>query len=647
MTLTPAHRLLICIATFLSCMYASAQKYEMGKVSLEELQEKHHKADTAAPAAILFKKGKTYFKYSPYGWLVVTEVEMRVKIYKKEGYRYASHELYYSQGNAQSNIFKDAWTYNLVGDSIVTTKAGTDSEFIQQKGRFSEMKRIEMPNVKEGSIIEFKYTTVTSTVSYLQDWYFSFYIPANYVEYNVAMPAYFTYNSIVSSDLPINRSPQQIARRDDFTENRITYSVADVPALKDEPYVDNVDNYRAHVKHELAASNSFANEKTQYSTSWKSFVKIIYEDESFGKQLEINSYFRKDINALLKPGMSVDEKAEAIFKFVQARMTWNKVGGFFCDEGVKKAYEIKTGNIAEINLMLIAMLKYAGVPAEPVITSTITNGIPSYPGFSGFNYVIVAAQLSSRQVLMDATGKYTVPGLLQLMAVNHVGRLILPNGTAIETDLTPKKQSIMAYTILASIDTAGKLTGKIRSSYTGYNAYALREGGILKKQDSYISGLEKYMRNSQISDYTLKNQDDPSNPIIEEFSFINEDIANMASGKIILDPMIIGETENPFTADTRMYPVNFIFPNQLKYSITLNLPDGYVVESIPAPLVLAVGNNVIAFKYNFEAKDRQLQMVVSFDINEAFISNENYQLLKDFYRRMIDKQKEKIVLKKA
>jgi hypothetical protein len=57
-----------------------------------------------------------------------------------------------------------------------------------------------------------------------------------------------------------------------------------------------------------------------------------------------------------------------------------------------KAYKDKTGNVAEINLMLTAMLRYAGLNANPVLVSTRSNGIAMFPNRTAFNYVIAAVE---------------------------------------------------------------------------------------------------------------------------------------------------------------------------------------------------------------------------------------------------------------
>ena len=42
----------------------NAQKFDMGKVSIAELEEKEHPKDPSAVAAVLFKKGEARFTYT-------------------------------------------------------------------------------------------------------------------------------------------------------------------------------------------------------------------------------------------------------------------------------------------------------------------------------------------------------------------------------------------------------------------------------------------------------------------------------------------------------------------------------------------------------------------------------------------------------
>ena len=71
-------KLIYCIL-ILAGFTVHAQDFRLGKVSKQELEETSHPSDTSAAAAILFKRGKTYFTVGQ-SWSMVTEVECRIKI---------------------------------------------------------------------------------------------------------------------------------------------------------------------------------------------------------------------------------------------------------------------------------------------------------------------------------------------------------------------------------------------------------------------------------------------------------------------------------------------------------------------------------------------------------------------------------------
>jgi predicted acetyltransferase len=86
---------------------------------------KAYPKDPSAPAAVLFSKRETSFNYSQNsGFEMVTEVEMKIKIYTKEGYEHASHVVYlYNNDTDKERIdISKAYTYNLVNGKVEKTK---------------------------------------------------------------------------------------------------------------------------------------------------------------------------------------------------------------------------------------------------------------------------------------------------------------------------------------------------------------------------------------------------------------------------------------------------------------------------------------------------------------------------------------------
>jgi hypothetical protein len=106
------------------------------------------------------------------------------------------------------------------------------------------------------------------------------------------------------------------------------------------------------------------------------------------------------------------------------------------------------------------------------------------------------------------------------------------------------------------------------------------------------------------------------------------------------------ETRNPFVQEKREFPIYFGYSKQEKLYVNIDVPEGYIVESIPKPVKLLTGENVGSFILNCTSSGNKIQITIVKDINKEIVSSDFYDVLKDFYQQMIDKQNEKIVLKK-
>ena len=152
-------------------------------------------------------------------------------------------------------------------------------------------------------------------------------------------------------------------------------------------------------------------------------------------------------------------------------MAWNESYGYDCVKGAAYAYEAKVGNVAEINLMLVAMLQYLGIDARPVILSTRNNGITTFHSLESYNYVVAGVESMGNVILLDATNKEGVPGILPLRALNGSGRMIKSGYKVEEVNLSPTSPSKENVTIMAEISKDGILSGKLKTQYFDYNAY--------------------------------------------------------------------------------------------------------------------------------------------------------------------------------
>ena len=518
-----------------------------------------------------------------------------------------------------------------------------------------------MPNVKVGSIIEFKYIVKSEDIVEFPEFNFQYEIPVNYSECVTEIPRFFVYKAVTKGNVKTEAeskivdgsltyaSKYEQTRIESITFSQLNskYIVKNIVALKEEPFVDNVQNYRFSIQHELEKTQFYQEPVVDYSKTWEGVAKTIYGDKDFGDELRESGYFEQDLQKIINNGGSQNERMEVIFKFVQNKMNWNNKRGYLTDKGVKKAYLEGTGNIAEINFILITMLNAAGINANPVLISTIDNGIPQFPSRTIFNYVIKAVELDGKQIVLDATNKNTTLNILPLYTLNWIGRLIRQDGTSQEINLLPKFLSKKGIFLTTSIDEKGILSGQFREQKADYEALKFREKYADANKENYLEKVENGLAGIQISDYNIENSKNLSKPVIENFTFTANNQCEIIGDKMYINPLLFfTESKNPFVEEKRELPIYLGYPKQEKYNITIKIPEGYVVESMPSPIKLVTGQDVGSFAFNIQQMESNIQVVVEQSINGNLISAEFYDILKEFFQKVIDKQNEKIVLKK-
>ncbi|MFI1745185.1 transglutaminase domain-containing protein [Thalassobellus sediminis] len=653
------------------CISSFAQDYKFGKVSKEELQEKFNPLDSSASATYLYKKRKTSFKYQQgEGFQLVTEIHERIKIYNQEGFDYTTHELLlFHRGGKKEKISSiKAYTYNLINGKIEEVKLQKDGIFNTEYNEYRDLYKFTMPNIKEGCVIEYKYAMTSPFISNIDDFVFQHDIPIKKLDARFEAPEYFNFKvntkgflsvipkkdvsrskiTVKSESLPqaggkVEKWQNEIV----FTENISSYSLSDIPALKEESYVDNINNYRSAVKYELSYVKMPHSTIKYYSTTWEDVVKTIYESSNFGLELEKANYFKDDVDALISSISDPIQKASLIFDFVKSKVRWNGYYGKYCSDGVRKAYKDQVGNVAEVNLMLTAMLRHAGLNANPVLVSTRHNGIPLFPTREGYNYVISSIEIPEGTILLDATSKYSTPNVLPLRTLNWEGRIVRKDKTSSTISLYPNVKSENKVMMLAKLTEDGNVEGGVRRIKKVHKAMTFREDYLGTDEDQYIEKLEKKYDGMEMSDFIVKNGEDLSKPISESFKFSIESQADVINDKIYFSPLLFFKTkENPFKLEKREFPVDFGYPSSTSYSVSLSIPSGYKVESTPEPVMLMLPDNLGSYKYIISVKQNKIQLVIQTEINESRISPIHYEALKAYFSDLVEKESEQIVLTK-
>ncbi|PKP08349.1 MAG: transglutaminase [Bacteroidetes bacterium HGW-Bacteroidetes-3] len=669
-------KILIALFLILMANQLFAQDYKYGKVSKEELEEKYCPLDSSANAAVLYKKRKTFFDYKQdVGFEVVTEIHERIKIYNKEGFDWATKKIdYYNSTQAREKIIGlKATTYNLENSKIIETDLNKKEVFDQESNKYWSEQKFTMPNIKEGCVLEWTYKII-SPFKRIEDLQFQYEIPVKKIEAQIEIPEYFIYNKRYKGYYPIeakvenkntvinliNKSrvgdgygspssmPTVTQTRIDLITKIESYEVTNIPAIIEEAYVNNLDNYKTAIQYEYAELHWPNDPIKYYATSWENVVKTIYNDYDFSSEIYKSNHFMDDLNLVLAASSSDSQKISGILELAKSKIKWNHYNGLSKFNGTKKAYKEGIGNVADINLNLVSMLNKAGFKASPVILSTKSNGIPLFPTINGFNYVIAAVEIDNNLILLDATEEYSIPNVLPSRVLNWQGRILRENGSSESVVLTPSKLSETSSKMSISINDQGVIEGLKRTQFSELYALNYRNKYAKIKEDDVILKVEAENGAIEISDFRIANKSEIYKPITEMYKFSSEDLSEKIGDKIYFKPLFFDAmTENPFKLEKRDYPIDFDTPFLVDNKVSIQIPAGYEVESVPENIAIGLRENYGTYRFNIKIEKNVINIYAVLQINTAIFPSTNYEEIKEFYKIIVNKNLEQIVLKKV
>ncbi|RKS56140.1 uncharacterized protein DUF3857 [Gillisia mitskevichiae] len=665
--------LLILFVVIVNTIYA--QDYKYGKVSKEEVLELSHPTNPEANAAFLFKSSNTYYDYKKdRGFVLTTDVHERIKIYNQDGFDWATKEisLYNSGSDKEEVVGIRGETYNIEEGELISQKLSKDGIFDVEVNKYRSKEKITMPALKEGSVIEYKYTIISPFIFTVDKMELQNTIPIKRLETQIIIPEYFIFQKHSNPKSPLTFKIQESQKNTSHTntsierkgwnvishsrstskleyrENIYRIEEENIPALKKEEYVDYLKNYAAFLSWELLYTKFPSGAIENYSETWEDVVNKIYNNSEFGQELSITKYFDDDLDEVLKGKSIPKDKMNIIFQFVKDKVKWNDYVGYYSENGVRDAYKEGNGNIADINLMLTSMLKYAGLDANPILISTKDNGIPIYPSRTGFNYVVASVKLNNKIIILDASQKYNNPGMLSEHARNWMGRLVREDGSSEWVDLMGKEVSEYRTNLRVQIEDDLTIKGKVTNILDGYYAKEFREEKNNLGGENYIQQLEEDKGDIKISNIETKNKEILDQDIRESYDFdLNNGIEKIGNNLYLKPLFFLTKDSNPFKSDERNYPIFFKYPSIVSNTVHVKIPDAYEVESMPENQIITVNNDGAVFKLIVAATGKYLKIDSEFKINTVIYLPEEYETLKNFYSSMIEKNLETIVLKKT
>lgn len=631
---------------------------KFGKPSIDELQLIESEIDNEAEAEFISKTCEISFSYNENsGFTKHRRVSAKLKIYDKDDAKeWASIVIPLYDEEDISSI--KAYIHNLEDGKIVTEKLAKDEIYTEEVIDLWERKRFTFPNVKDGSVLEWQYTISSPYLRYIDIWYFQHSIPVKYTSFEVTIPEYYNYQALLTGfEFPYDISEGSGSDRltlglDSYfysNENK-TIIYKDVPALKRENFVFNINNYRNSIRYELVYTKLPHQTVTLFSATWKSIAKELLEYDRFGLQVSKSHYYKdqfEGISAELR-GKDVKEQTRHIFNYVRNRMKWNNDKALYTDQGVKKAFETKTGNSAEINLILVSMLRSAGLEANPLVLSTVDNGILgfSYPSKSRLNYVIAAVEDGDKLYLMDASSEYSNINVLPSYCLNYKGIIIYADNSYKEVSIE-NSTLIKNVSLIYEIDDNYEIVGNYSKKEGGVETISKRES-LNKSEEGEIEKLHKSNSDVLKEEISFENIEDINLTLNTNYKFRDNTSVQEIGGKLFISPLLFErQKENPFKKENRQFAVEL--GNQIKETcmVVFNIPEGFTVEYLPQPIKYKMVGGMGDYTFMVQQLNNKIHITKILRLNKPIYSAEEAKMLREIFMKIVEKEEEKVVLVKS
>ena len=624
--------------------FAQHKFLDLPKLDKKDLQTTSYEKNPSEAAEVLYRSYHYWIEYSGHMHL---EVVSRVKIYKKDqAEQFLNQEIYTYDGknnNSERVTSLKVTTYNLENDKVVSTVVDRSSKYKSKESKNYTVTKFAFENVKDGSVIEHKYEVLSPFYWNVDRVPVEDIAPIRHFEYVFDFPKFLGYN--------IDYKGALTPKHRDVTDKRIyggdystyRFGYENLEPYRNEKYVHNLNNYRTSIRAELNSTNITRTPQPYeggdlggfkaYAVSWKDISKQLYDSEYFGEELKKKALVKDLLPMDIKNIPDPEIKAAAILKFVQTNYTWNKNYGEGVEEkgGIKNLINTKVGNSGEINLLTIMLMKSAGLEAQPLVLSTIRNGLlmDHAPSLAQLNYVLAFLEINGKPFLYDATSKMSVPNLIRPAALNYAGYLISEKD-AKKVNIFPPGKSTTYLTVNAKLGADGSFAGNFSDRDTKLYAMMNQE---LYEEDKATYQKESYKERYTFPFTNIQSQTLDNNDFQTSFDFEADNFVDGIGGKLVFNPLLFlyNKSHEFDQTEARRSPIELYTGYDKIKKVTITLPDGYAFENVPKSKKFRTEDNAIQYVYKVTQSGNTLTVETTTTVEDPVYPKEYYPAFKQIF----------------
>jgi len=632
-------------------------KFKFGEVPEDLLKMTVYEKDSTASSFVVYEKKDVYYNwntgYSTFE--LVSDYVIRIKILTADGVEQANVGIPFYKGS-NSTSTEDisgltGWTYNLDNGKMVKEKLSKDYVFIEDVTDNYKRMKFALPAVKAGSVIEYKYSFRSPFYYLPQNFRFQGSIPVQYSCFRISIPEYFVFNretkgyeTIKTNIKPVNMNFSIGGDVLRCSGEEILAEVSDLPAMKDERFVWNYNDFTSQISLELKKVVITGVFYKDYAQTWTNVVEGLMGYENFGGKLKNKGLFKDELSAL-QASENDEEKLRAILNLVRDKVKWNERNTLYIDNP-SKALKDGVGTSAEINSLLFNALKNAGYNAGVVLMSLRSNGrIPmTYPSRDGFNYFVVQVKSGEKTYYLDATRPYCDLNIIPVDCLVD-NALYINDKNFNWVDMSKTGNNSTRTSLLVSFNEDGILAGKRIKVRTGECIASFKQDYDKSKDEAEFIRKTETNNDISIADYKVEGK---QQSLSENYNFTSNTIRIEGENLVTIRPLLFEAMQsNPFKQEERKLPVEFNYPEDERINVTISIPNGYILDEAPKSERFMYGDdNSIEFSYLVQANEANVQIAYRFKLDACIVPADRYAGLRDFISKVYAKCQEVLVFKK-
>jgi transglutaminase-like putative cysteine protease len=476
---------------------------------------------------------------------------------------------------------------------------------VKQGGKKFKAKSFAMPNVEPGALIEYRYREVrNNTLSFYERLDFQRDIPVRSVKY--------TMKPLAIPGLGFQMRPFNGRVQDSWDKKTETFTfwMENVPAFHEEPKMPPEYEVRPYL---LVYYSTAADVERRGADFWNGLGKTVYDD--YKSTFKPRDDVKQAATEAIGSAATDEEKLKKLLDFVRLKIKnsdSDTSGLSEADRAKLKANKSPAdtlkggmGTERDISLLFGAMAAAAGFEVRVVRIGNrrenFFNPSLTIPFF--LNAYDIAVKVGNDWRVIDPSSAYVPIGMLLWQEEGENALVSDPReSTFIKTPMSTPEKSLERRTAQLKLSDDGSLEGDVRIEYNGHLGIEMKnlndDDSPAQREQNLRDKVKEIQSTAELSNIKIENVTDQAKPFVYSYHVRVAGYAQRTGKRLFLQPAFFEHgLGSLFTAGQRRYDIYFHYPWSEEDEVSIDLPDGFVLDNPDQPAPFGAGQ-ISQYKVN-------------------------------------------------